>query len=98
MDSVAIEQWQIIIGFFLPLLLSLIIQSGFSRPVQAILAFIVSLVVTSVTMLIRGDLDAFDATNYSAAVLSVFGFSIVFYQGWWKPTGIAPAIEERTSN
>ena|GEM_PF-3081942 len=94
-DNINVQYWQVITGFVLPLVLSVIIQSGWSRAAQALAAFAFSVVVTVLQLWIYGQLDGF--TDSAQAVLMVFASSIVFYQGFWKPTGVAPAIEEKTS-
>jgi len=52
--------------------------------------------VTVLQLWIYGQLDGFiDCAQ--AVLMMMFASSIVFYQGFWKPTGVAPVIEAKTS-
>lgn len=90
-----LANWEIITGFFLPLVISVVIQSGWKRWMQALAMLAASAIVTVVQMYIRGDLT--NVADTFAAVLSVAAATIVFYTGVWRPTGIANKVEEATS-
>ncbi len=90
-----LQAWELILAFLLPNLLSLIIQSGWSRRAQSLLAFGVSAVATTITLWVSGELSNW--TDLTTTVLTVFALTIAFYQGFWKPTGIASKLEESTN-
>lgn len=72
----------------------LIQQPGWSAKLRSGVTFLYSLIVGGVTAWASGD---FDPANVAASVLSVFVIAIASYQGFSKPSGIAPAIENATS-
>jgi len=88
------EMWSLIVGFLLPPALSLIIQTGWGRRVQAALAFAASLVAGAGTAYFQGDLTG---RRFIEASLVVLVAAVATYQGFWKPTGAAAAIEETTN-
>lgn len=94
-DSPNTENWQFILGALQPLVLSVILQSTWSRRLQAVVAFVFSVVATAVGMYLAGDFAL--GMDYVTGILAVFSSSIVAYYGFWKPTGVAPAIEAKTS-
>lgn len=86
--------WAIIVGFFSPVLLSLILQAKWSARTKAVVAFVVSGVIGLLTAWITGALVGLAPLS---VVLLVFVTAIASYGQFWKPTGIAPAIEAATS-
>ena len=76
-------------------ILPVIQQPGWSTKLRAGVTFIYSLLVGLLTAWVAGDLDLANATT---SVLTVFTLAIVTYNGFAKPTGIAPAIENATSS
>jgi len=84
--------WAIILGFFAPLVLNLLLQSKWSARTQAILAFVFCLIVGTVTAFFAG---AFTGVGIVTAVLLVFVVAISTYKGFWKP--VAPNLKNATS-
>lgn len=83
-----------IIGFVSPLVLSAVIQTGWSAKLQSYVTLAYSVLVGALLAWASGSLTAPDiVTN----VLVVFTFTIAFYRGFWKTTGVSKAIEERTN-
>ncbi len=93
--TTALQQWELIGGFVLPIITSIIIQTGWNQSRQAMTAFVVSLLYTVVQCFLRGELDNF--VDPAMSFLTVLVLTISFYKGFWRPTGISPAIETRTS-
>lgn len=89
-----LDMWNLVAGFLMPLALSVIIQSGWSRAVQSVLAFAACLGMALVTTSLEGNLDF---RNWVTSALTVLVATIIAYQGVWKPTGVAPAIEKATN-
>lgn len=89
-----LQNWQLIVAFLNPLALSVIIQSGWARKLQAVVAFAFCAVVTVVGAWLQGTLDW---TNVPAAVIFVFALTIGSYYGFWKTSGIAGRIETATN-
>jgi VIT1/CCC1 family predicted Fe2+/Mn2+ transporter len=88
------QMYAAIIGFFLPLVMSVIIQTGWSKRLQASLLFVVVLLVSLGTLYFTGQLEG---KTLITNVLYTFVTAIAAYHGLWKPTQIAPAIESVTN-
>lgn len=88
-----LAMWSLIVGALTPPLLAVIQQPRFDRfrPVLMIGAAVVDGIVVA---WLQGNLDFARFTN-SALVAGVA--IITAYHGIWKPTGISPAIERKTS-
>jgi VIT1/CCC1 family predicted Fe2+/Mn2+ transporter len=88
------QMYAAIIGFFLPLVMSVIIQTGWDKRAQAVLLFVVVLIVSVGTLYFTGQLEG---RSLVSSVLLTFVTSIAAYHGLWKPTQVAPAIESATN-
>lgn len=92
-----LELWTLIVGFLLPTVLALLQQPGWSDRLRALVAFGASAVAGAGTVYFT-DPDAFTTQPVIRTILVVFVVAIATYRNWWKPTGIAPEIEVRSSN
>jgi glucan phosphoethanolaminetransferase (alkaline phosphatase superfamily) len=95
-DQASIQAWQMILAFVLPLVIAVIVRQQWSRTAKSICMFSVSFVATLGTMYLNGALNDVSAQTFVARFLTVVVATIAFYNGIWKPTGVAPAVEERT--
>jgi len=86
--------WAGIVGFFLPIAASVIIQQKWAQPVKAVAGFLCCVTAAVGTAYFTGLLDP---TDVARCFLVVFTLAIAAYYGFWKPTGIAPKIEAATS-
>lgn len=93
MDS-NLVMWAAVVGFFMPPLLSIVQQPGWSQALRAVVMFVASLIAGAGTVYFMGK---WDTTNIVTTVLLVMVTAIATYQGLWKTTGIAPKIEVVTS-
>jgi len=89
-----LEMWALIVGFLLPPALSIIIQTGWSEQVQAIVAFLACALAGAGTAYFQGDLTG---ERFVEAGLVVLVTTIATYKGFWKPTKVSPTIEAATS-
>ena len=87
-------QWSAIVAFFVPLVLSVLNQSKWSSQVKAIIFFGVSLLAAAGTAYFQGDLTG---KRWLDSALVIVPAAAAFYHGWWKPNGVAPAVEEATN-
>lgn len=93
-DSIPLQNWQLVLGFLLPLVVSVLTKQEWSSSIKAVAAFVISMVATLGTMILTGDLSGdFDV---STKMLQVFALTIPFYYGFWKPIGATEAIHDRT--
>ncbi len=86
--------WSGVVGFLLPLGISLILQQGWSDGAKSVVAFVCCLVAAAGTAYFSGN---FDGTEVLTALLIVFTLAQVTYRGIWRPTGVSPALEAATS-
>jgi CHASE2 domain-containing sensor protein len=95
--AVPLQQWQLILGFLLPLLIAFLLKSTWPRWLKSLVMVIVSFLATAVTMYLNGQLDNVSAQTYVAKALEVVVATIAFYVGVWHPTNVAPTIESKTT-
>jgi hypothetical protein len=88
-----IQQWELVWGFFFPAVMHIVIQKGWSRAMQAAVAFVLIWASTFIKQALGGD---FDFTQWWTSSLTVFAVAIPAYKGFWEPTGIGPRIEAAT--
>lgn len=86
-------QWSAIVAFVIPLVLSVLNQSKWSSTMKAVVFFLVSIVAAAGTAYFQGDLTG---KRWLDAALVIVPAAAAFYHGFWKPTGIAPVLEEGT--
>jgi hypothetical protein len=84
-------QWSAIVAFFIPILLSLLNQAKFSKELKAVIFFAVSLVAAGGTAYFQGDLTG---RRWLDSALVIVPAAAAFYHGFWKPSSIAPKLEE----
>jgi TRAP-type C4-dicarboxylate transport system permease large subunit len=92
-NNINYENWELIVAFVTPLIVSVLVQSGWNQRTQAIVAFVAALVITFIGTWLQGDLEVDD---WLGSTLKVFPVAIAFYYGLWKPTGIAGGIQTKT--
>jgi VIT1/CCC1 family predicted Fe2+/Mn2+ transporter len=92
MDDLAM--WSLVVGFFLPLALSVVIQTGWSEAAKAAVAFLAAAAAGAGTAYFEGDLTG---RSFVSAALVVLVSALATYRSFWKPTGVAPSIETATN-
>lgn len=81
----------------LPPLVALINQRRWPAQVKGLVALLVCLAYALVAALMRSD-DALSFADWRDTALTVAGSAFAAYQLWWRPSGLAPAIESATSS
>lgn len=94
MDS-NLVMWAAVVGFFMPLLLAVVQQPGWSPAIRSIVMFIASVIAGAGTVYFMGK---WDTTNLVTTILFVMVTAIATYKGLWQTTTIAPRIESATSS
>lgn len=89
-----LAQWSAIVAFLVPLAVSLLNQKHWPAQLKAVLFFGVSVVAAAGTAYFQGD---FTGKRWLDSALIVVPAAAAFYHGFWKPSSIAPAIEEATT-
>jgi len=89
-----LEMWALIVGFLLPPALSIVMQTGWSQQLQAVVAFVACAAAGAGTAYFQGDLTG---ERFVEAGLVILVTTIATYKGFWKPTRVSPTIEAATS-
>ena len=89
-----LAQWSAIVAFFVPIVLSFLIQSKWSTQVKAVVFFGVSIIAAGGTAYFQGDLTG---KRWLDSALIIVAAAAAFYHGFWRPTGVAPTIEQGTN-
>ena len=94
-----VDMWTLIVGFFTPVIISVIQQPKWSDALRSGVAFLCCIIISVVTLFLNNGVSFSNVTirEWVTAVLVILVTSISTYKGWWKPTGISPAIEKATS-
>lgn len=88
------QMWSLIVGFALPPVLAVVQQTSWSSRLKAVVAFVASAVAGAGVAYFQGDLTG---RRFVEAGLVVLVTAVATYQSFWKPTGVAPAIETKTN-
>jgi hypothetical protein len=90
------QEWALVVGFLLPLVMSVINQPGWSGQVKSLLAFAASALAGVGTLYFAQHSDK-DVPTWISTALLILVTAQASYHGFHKPTGIAPTIEAKTS-
>lgn len=88
-----VARWAFLVGTFLPLAAAAIIRQTWRSEIKGAAVFVLSAIAAAGTSFLAGDLQRGDLVS---AALIILVMASISYQTLWKPSGIAPAIEERT--
>ena len=88
------SQYAIVVGFFLPVIISVILQRGWSTPTKTYVAFDVVLAASLGTAYFEGKVDK---ANLLTTFFYVLTATITSFKAFWQPTNIAQNIETVTS-
>jgi FtsH-binding integral membrane protein len=86
--------YALLVGFLLPPVLSIVIQTSWSEKLKAAVAFAACLVAGAGTAYFAEDLTL---RSFASAALIVLTTGMATYRNFWRPTGISPTIEEKTN-
>lgn len=89
-----LEMWSGLVAYLLPLVIALAQQPHLPNFVRVLITCVSCVVASVVTTALQGELD-WTRWGHSALVVGIGTFA--FYHGFWKPSGIAPAVENATS-
>lgn len=93
MDLTAATNELLVGAFVLPLVLAVIMQADWSEAVRA-LVFAVACILTGVLLHAT---DLHDRASLSESIVLVLVSAGTLYKSFWKPSGVAPAIEIATT-
>lgn len=89
-----LAMWSLITGFGMPLLIAFFNQTHWKGWVRGLVTLVLCVIAGGITAYLN---DAFTGRRLLSSILLVFVAAIAFYRLWWRPTGIAPAIEDTTT-
>lgn len=89
-----LAQWSALVGFVIPILVAVVVQSKWSRAVRTVIGVAASLVAATVTALVEAKLTAGTWATSSIWVLTT---AMVSYRNIWVPLGAAPWVEQKTN-
>lgn len=84
----------LMVGFFVVPVISVVNKEKWTSQTKGVVAFVICLLAAGATAWYEQSLDVHDVRKTMPIVL---GTAIASYHQFWKPTGIAPAIESKTS-
>lgn len=87
--------WALAIGFVTPPVVAVMQEQKWSARTKAIVAFAFYLLIATATAYFTG---LFTAPDIGRLWLLIFLSASTSYRNFWKPTGVAPAIEAATSH
>ncbi len=90
-----VDVFDVLIGAgVMPPIIAVLNQARFPSQIKGLVALLACMVCALLVTWLRGPLTMAD---WRSTAIVVFGSSLVLYRFWWKPSGIAPAIEAFTS-
>lgn len=89
-----LAQWSALVGFVLPILVSVVVQSKWSRAVRTVIGVAASLAASVVTALVESNLSG---QTWATSSIWVLTTAMVSYRNIWVPIGAAPWVEKKTN-
>lgn len=89
-----LDMWSGIVGFAVPPLVAVFVQSSWAPWARAVFAFAVCMFFGGVTAALTGYLAGVAPAR---AALVVLFSALTFYRTFWHPSQIAPMIEKKTN-
>lgn len=87
--------WALIVGFFLPHVIAVVQQPGWSAGLRSFVMFLACMGAAIGTVLIQ--LGHWNWHDWVSSTLLILVTTIATYKGLWKPTGVSSTIEKSTS-
>lgn len=83
-------------GFLVPLAVGALTKIHASRGLKAVLNLVLSAIAGGLAVAITSNGDV-QLSTWIAGITQTFVVSIASYYGLWKPTGVAPAVQQGTA-
>lgn len=97
MDSTQLASIIITVGALLPLLTSVVERQTWSTRTRTVVGLVISVLAGLVTYVTQFGLDFSNIGTLIASIVGVVLASGAAYKTVWQPSGVAPALEGRTS-
>ena len=89
----AIDQYTVVLGVLLPLVIAAINREAWTGPLKALAALAICVVAAVFELLVKGQ---FDVQHLGSNLLTIFFLVVTTYKGFWQPTGITDAVSKAT--
>ncbi|MCZ7478923.1 hypothetical protein [Micromonospora sp. WMMC273] len=89
-----LAMWSLIVGFGMPPIVAVVNQPRWPGWVRALITILVCVAAGAITAYLDGSLTD---RRWTTAALIVGVAAIGSYRAFWRPSGIAPAIEQTSS-
>ena len=90
----SLEMLSALVGSLLPMLVAVLNRSHWAPAVKGLVVVLSSVAAGAVTAWLNG---SFTGLRWTESAFVVATAAVVAYRTFWKPTGIAPAIERATT-
>jgi hypothetical protein len=90
-----LTMWSLLVGAAAPTVIALVQRPTWPDWLRSVTTASFCLVAGAVTAYLNGDLT--NGRSLVSAILLVLITTLSTYRGFWKPTGVAPAIESVTT-
>ena len=88
------QMLSLLIGFVLPLVISVIQQPSWSKPLRAWVTLAVCVITGFLIVYTTGQLNG---KSLVTSILIVLVAALATYSKFWKPSSLSPVIEQRTA-
>lgn len=85
-DMTDAAMWSVVVGFFVPLVLSFVVSATWPKWAKALAVFVLAAIVGTITALIAG---AYEGLGIPSAVLLTLVVAITAYQNFWRQVGLS---------
>ena len=85
-----IGMYEMVVGIFLPLLVSVFVREQWQKSTKLWVSFCFVLAASAGYIFYTGQ---FDLANVGATVLKIFGVSVTTYKLFWLPSGVTNSLE-----
>ena len=86
-----VDQYQILIGAFMPLLVALVVRQAWTADMKRLIAFALCLVVGAIAAYLQGSVDP---TDYVASGMVILLLTKATYDHFWAPLGATDFVEQ----
>ena len=88
-----VGRWSFLIGTFLPLAIAAVNRQRWTSQAKGLMTFVISTAAAAGTSYLAGE---FSGEDLVTSFLIILVSATVTYTTFWKPSGIAPAVEAAT--
>lgn len=95
--QIDVQVLTVLSGALIPLLVGLVSKRVTSRGVKAVLNALLSAIAGGLALAIAAEGNVDNVRSWVLSIGTTWVISVATYYGFWKPTGVTPAIQDSTS-